>query len=67
MVVKHKEKSMIFYGNSLYDYDRLKEAQDISVMSQDRFRQLTDLRWELHNLMVFNLLDSRWDMFNQLP
>lgn len=32
MIVRNKDKSIVLYGNSLYDYDRLKEALNVAVI-----------------------------------
>jgi hypothetical protein len=60
---------MLFYGNSMYDFDMIREALDKEIIIKERYKQLVELRWEMHSAMFFNIFDSRkgLESFGQLP
>lgn len=59
---------MVFYGNSHYDFEMIRQAKEKQVIDKDRYRQLAELRWELHSAMFFNMFEGRrMESFAQLP
>jgi hypothetical protein len=57
----------MFYGNSVFDFDLIKQARTLDVISEERYKQLIDLSWPTYCAMFFNVFERGFTPFQQLP